>query len=108
MGSPVTISLLTPRWRPEAATWPRCWPVTPRWSYFHASDDEFDRQYVAQLDRHGPQEITRRLAQIAKTAYMEPSDRLVLLCWEADPDRCHRGTFARWLLQRTGELVTEA
>ncbi len=83
-GSPVVTSLTVPRWKPEAAAWPRCWELTPRWAYFKAEPAEFDA-----------------------SAYEAPSDRLVLICWEADPARCHRSQFSSWLLETTGELVPE-
>lgn len=106
-GSPVVTSLMTPRWRPEAAAWPRCWPITPRWRHFHTPDDEFARQYTAQLDRYGAERIAAELARIAAMAYEAPSGRLVLICWEADPARCHRRQLADWWLHRTGEPIHE-
>jgi hypothetical protein len=107
LGAPVVTSLTTPKWLPEAASWPRLWPVTPRWSYFHASEQEFDRQYIAQLDRYGAQQIARRMTQIARSGFAEPADRLVLLCWEIQAARCHRGLFSSWWLAQTGERMTE-
>jgi Protein of unknown function, DUF488 len=106
-GSPVSTSLTTPKWWPEAAEYPQLWEACPRWSYFCAEPAEFERAYLAQLERYGPQRIARRLAEIARNAYMEPSDRLCLLCFEADPADCHRSLFASWLLTTTGEKVTE-
>jgi hypothetical protein len=106
-GAPVVTSLTTPKWLPEAKSWPRLWPATPRWSYFRASEQEFDRQYVAQLERYGAQQIARRLAEIARTGFAEPAERLVCLCWETDRARCHRATFSRWWLAETGEPITE-
>jgi hypothetical protein len=85
MGSPVVTSLLTPRWLPQAAEWPRCWEITPRWAWFHAEPAEFERQYLAQLARYGPQRISRSLHRIAREAFMEPAGRLVLCCFEARP-----------------------
>ena len=109
-GSPVSIALTTPKWRPEAASWPRCWALTPRWAWFRAEPDEFDRQYLAQLERYGVAGIHERLARIAAEAYQEPSARLVLICWEAPQaaeTSCHRRTFAAWWLHETGEVVEE-
>ena len=106
-GSPVSISLSTPRWLPEAARWPRLWEATPRWSYFHAEPEQFDLSYVDQLDRYGSRLIAERLAEIAKTAFMAPSDRLVLCCWEPLAKNCHRGLWARWWLETTGERIPE-
>jgi hypothetical protein len=109
-GSPVAISLTRPRWRPETADWPCCWLLTPRWAWFHAPAEEFDRQYLAQLERYGVQRIHAALARIAREAYEAPSERLVLCCWEAPETcetTCHRRTFAAWWLHQTGELVEE-
>jgi hypothetical protein len=103
-GQPVVISLMTPKWMPEAATWPQCHLVMPRWSYFKAEPDEWDRQYFAQLDRFGPEKIARVLERIARE---HQADRLVLLCWERPGARCHRRLLADWLLAKTGELAEE-
>ncbi|HEV2372117.1 MAG TPA: hypothetical protein VGS19_08110, partial [Streptosporangiaceae bacterium] len=53
-GSSVVISLGVPRWRPEAAQWPRCWELCPRWRYFSAPDEVFEAEYRKQLDAYGP------------------------------------------------------
>ena len=106
-GTPVVTSLGTPKWMPEARTWPKLWPACPRWSYFKASFDEFDRAFIAQLERYGARAIAARMAEIARDAFAEPSDRLVLLCWEADSERCHRGLFAAWWFRATGERIEE-
>lgn len=109
MGSPVVISLGTPKWLPEAKDWPRLWEACPRPSYFHAEPAEFDRRYIEQLERYGARHISKRLRCIAQTAYLEPSDRLCLLCWEISgaPQDCHRGLLADWILITTGEKVVE-
>lgn len=108
-GSPVSISLTRPRWRPEAAAWPQCWALCPRWQYFRAPAAEFDAAYLAQLDRYGVQRIHADLSRIAREAYEAPSQRLVLVCWETRDveTTCHRRLFARWLLETCGELVPE-
>jgi hypothetical protein len=103
-GVPVVASLTTPKWMPEAADWPRCTEITPRWSYFRAEHDEWDAAYLAQLTRYGPQRISRRLSAIAAE---HQADRLCILCWEVLPKDCHRGFFASWLLVETGEKATE-
>jgi hypothetical protein len=108
LGQPVVTSLQVPKWIDGAADWPQLWPACPRWSYFRSAD--FDRIYTAQLARYGPKAIAERLAEITRQAGRP--DRLVLLCWEwggpdGGRDRCHRGTFARWWLESTGEIVEE-
>lgn len=102
MGQPVVCSLTLPRWIPAAAQWPRCPAITPRWSYFR--QDPGGAAYLAQLRAYGPQRIAKELEAIAR-AY--EAERLCLLCFEADWAGCHRGRFASWWLETTGELVTD-
>ena len=102
MGTPVIISLQRPKWRPESADWPSCALLTPRWRYFRA--DDFAEQYVGQLEKYGAKKIAAALHAIARE---HDTERLVLCCFEADVDHCHRGMFAAWWLQTTGEVVTE-
>ena len=103
-GQPVATSLLLPRWLPEAESWPRCWLLTPTWKLFKAGGEEFARGFEERLDRFGPQRIARALHAIAAE---HQADRLVLLCFEANANNCHRRQVADWLLSRTGERVTE-
>jgi hypothetical protein len=107
--TPVVTSLTRPNWIPEAAGWPALWPVTPRWSYFRAGPEEFERRYVSQLERYGAKRIVCELALITRQT---GASTLVLLCWEwggpdGGRDRCHRGIWARWWLESTGEIVEE-
>jgi Protein of unknown function, DUF488 len=105
MGQAVVISRGLPRWRlEEAESWPRCWLLTPNGAYLDAEPGEFTAGYTAQLERFGPERIGRTITRLSTETAAE---RLVFLCFEADWDRCHRQTFARWMLQRTGELVEE-
>jgi hypothetical protein len=73
MGLPIVASLQLPKWIPDAANWPRCWLITPRWSYFRAAD--WSVQYVSQLERFGVQRIARELEAIARD---NDADRLVV------------------------------
>jgi uncharacterized protein YeaO (DUF488 family) len=105
MGMPVVISLLTPKWLPEAEQWPRCWLLTPQWRYWREPWPEpFREHYLAQLERHGPKKIAAVLERIARE---HQAPRLILLCHESRWEECHRHLLACWLLERTGELVTE-
>jgi hypothetical protein len=105
LGQPVRTSLGTPKWLlPEAGGWPRLWEATPRGDYFHASREAFDAAYLAQFDRYGARRIARRLAAIARETGAET---LLLMCFEADPEQCHRSLFAEWWLHATGERITE-
>jgi Protein of unknown function, DUF488 len=105
LGQLVVTSLGLPKWLlPEARTWPRCWPLTPRSSYFDAPDDEFERAYVAQLERHGPRRIAQELAAIARETGAET---LLLACFEPRREECHRSLAASWWMARTGERIPE-
>jgi hypothetical protein len=103
-GVPVVASLTVPKWLPEASSWPRYWPVTPRWAYFYSSAEEYERAFLAQLERYGARRIARELAQIAR---QQDAESLALCCWESSPDRCHRGLFAAWWLVTVGERIEE-
>jgi hypothetical protein len=51
-----------------------------------------------------PALIARTLEKIAR---QYEAEALVLLCFEALAADCHRGQFASWLFDRTGELAFE-
>jgi len=105
MGVPVACSLLLPRWLPEAQTWPRCWRVTPRFSYWRAGwPDEFWASYSAQLERYGARRIAQALHHIGAEA---GAFRLVLCCFEPVAADCHRQMLSDWWLLRTGERIEE-
>jgi hypothetical protein len=99
-GQPVVIALAVPSWRADAQQWPTAHSLTPRWSYFHAPDAEFDREYIAQLNRFGFPKVLAELRRIGPGP-------LVLICHEARRSRCHRDLAARWLAAGLGEPVDE-
>lgn len=102
LGQPVRASLGVPRWIPDAKTWPRCWAITPRYSYWRSPD--WEDQYVAQLRRYGAAHIARELETIARE---HQAERILIMCFEVSPADCHRGAFAAFWLAETGELITE-
>jgi Protein of unknown function, DUF488 len=105
MGQAMITSLGLPRFRlAEARQWPRCWLITPTSALFHASDEEFDREYPARLALFGPAKIAQTLEQIARD---HQAETLILLCFEADAAQCHRSMFADYWLVTTGEAITE-
>jgi hypothetical protein len=103
-GLPVVIALQLPKWRDDCRDWPACHLLSPRWSYFYAPDAEFDRQYVAQLERFGFPRVKAVLERIARE---HDADRLALICHEARREECHRALTARWLAAGLGESVDE-
>jgi len=105
LGQPVRTSLGKPKWLlPEAASWPLLWEATPRGWYLRAHPEAYEDAYLDQLERYGPKRIARRMADITRQT---GAATLVLCCFEADPERCHRALFAAWWLLATGERITE-
>lgn len=105
MGHPVQISLSRPKFPIQYALRDSVWAFTPRYRYFTAPDDLFDRELLAQLDRYGVDRLVRELQEIAAGADVQP---LVMLCFE-DVSRksCHRTLVAQWWAQQTGQQVPE-
>jgi hypothetical protein len=93
---------------PDAADWPVCRYLQPRWSYFRAEAAEFGAAYLGQLERFGVSRIARDLHQIARQN--GDPERLVLVCHESKmpvtAETCHRRLWADWWLA-TGEEVEE-
>jgi hypothetical protein len=67
--------------------------------------DQWEARYLGRLERHGVDRIQTRFNDVFETYGGKP---LVLLCWEASPVECHRGMFARWWQEQTGQHVPEA
>lgn len=109
MGLPVVCSLGLPKWRQEAAEWPRCHLLTPTWPMFNAVRETgdsaaFAAAYAERLEHFGPPRIASTLERLARD---HQAESLVLLCHEADPERCHRSQFGNWWIIQTGEEVCE-
>lgn len=69
------------------------------------SPDAWEARYLDRLERAGVAAIQARFTDVFETYGGRP---LVLLCWEARPAECHRGMFARWWQEHTGQHVPEA
>lgn len=103
---PVRTSIGKPKWlAPERANAiPSIRELAP-YGLFHIEDDaEFERRYLARLDKVGPSALEARFSDLLRT-YRGRS--LALCCFEKDHKDCHRSIFARWWEARTGEQVTE-
>lgn len=74
------------------------------WMFGIEDDARFNEAYRKKLDRLGADRIAEGLARISRE---EGGADLALLCYEADPARCHRSAFASWWRERTGEVVEE-
>ena len=106
MPVPVRITLGQQVWwtPPGRARWLFLAELAPRRSYFRADAATFDREYLAQLERHAG-DIEAKLGWLTG-AYGD----ICLCCFERrvrGPADCHRRLFAGWWEQRTGEVVPE-
>jgi hypothetical protein len=103
-GLAVRASLGTPKWIGQAAEWPFMPELAPEGWYFRAEPAKFERLFIAQLERYGARHIARRLHEIGR---IHQAGLVVVCCFEAERDDCHRGMWADWWLTTTGEVVTE-
>jgi uncharacterized protein (DUF488 family) len=101
---PVGISRGTPRF-PLRYRYRRLPDLYPDgWMFGIEDDARFNEAYRKKLDRLGADRIAEGLARISRE---EGGADLALLCYEADPARCHRSAFASWWQERTGQDVQE-
>ena len=102
----VRISIGKPKWLAPAVadTMPFVRELAP-FGAFHIEDAKtFERLYRERLDEKGVARIESRFQAIAR---QRPGVPLALCCFERDPADCHRSSFARWWLERTGEVMPE-
>lgn len=74
------------------------------WMFGIEDDARFNEAYRKKLDRLGVDRIAEGLARISRE---EGGTALALLCYEADVECCHRGTFSQWWEERTGQQIPE-
>jgi hypothetical protein len=104
MGRPIRISLARPRYRTSIESDDRLWDLTPRPSYFRAPLEEFDRRYIAQLDRVGVKSLREQFR------VLDDGRPLILLCFERNVRSgadCHRRRFAEYWELHTGEIIPQ-
>lgn len=102
----VRTSLGRPRWVHPARTAaiPYISELAPIGRLFALDGLEFKWRYRERLDGFRVAQLERRFREIAEAHGGLP---LVLLCFEVDRRDCHRGDFADWWHERTGEAVPE-
>lgn len=100
----VSISVSTPKWELPYHVW-HCKLLKP-FSVFGKYDNmiDYEREYRKILDGIGVEKIRKEFENIKKQSN---KNDLVLLCYEKDIKECHRGVFAKWWYEKTGELVQE-
>ena len=102
--TPVGISRGTPRY-PVPYRYRMARLLAPSRETFAIEDlGEFERSYVKDLERVGPDRVADLLRRIGREEGGRP---LCLLCFERDPAECHRAMFARWFRVKTGIVVPE-
>jgi hypothetical protein len=101
---PVGISRGTPRF-PVSYRYRRLPDLYPDgWMFGIEDDARFNEAYCKKLDRIG---VDRIAAQLERISREEGGGDLALLCYEADPARCHRSAFSSWWFEQTGQRVEE-
>jgi hypothetical protein len=102
----VRTSLGRPRWVHPARTAaiPYISELAPLGRLFALDGLEFKWRCVERLDGSCVEQLERRFREIAEAHGGLP---LVLLCFEVDRRDCHRGDFAEWWHEGTGEAVPE-
>jgi hypothetical protein len=97
--APVSIARRTPPGLPyEWAHLPVLAPRGVEWADDQVLAREF---YLDRMDDLGVATVRELLAEVASPG------GVTCLCWEWDRDDCHRGWFASWWSDRTGEDVEE-
>lgn len=91
------------RFPPEWYTGARYLPLAPEPEMLRIGDwDEYKRRYRDEiLSVLDPDQVLRDLEKL------EAGHDIVLLCFEKDRSRCHRGLVAEWFLERKGIRVPE-
>lgn len=102
----VRISLGKPKWLNAAVAeqMPYIGELAPQGCFHLKSDAAFRGCYLKRLSGYGAERIERRFLKLIELHGGLP---LVLLCYEPHPSQCHRGDFAEWWHEQTGELVPE-
>ncbi len=75
--------------------------LAPSWDMVHLKDDEeYARRYAEILAKFDPYYEYNDIEQMV-------GGNAILLCWENDPDKCHRRMIARWLEEALGIEIRE-
>jgi len=98
----VAITRWPPRWRGAYDEDLKC--LAPNEAIFHVGPERFATLYRAQLDGLG---IGRVGAQLRAISRRHGGADLVLLCFEAKPQDCHRGMFRTWWEANGGPRIEE-
>ena len=75
-----------------------------RWKAGMVGPDEYTRIYRSHLDSLGSEKV---MGQLEKKSTGNGGKPLVLLCWCAPGEFCHRRIWADWYLEKTGQEVPE-
>jgi uncharacterized protein YeaO (DUF488 family) len=75
-----------------------------RWRAGTVGPDEYTRVYRSYLDNLGLEEV---ISELERKSADNGGKSLVLLCWCAPGEFCHRRVWADWYFQKTGQEVPE-
>jgi hypothetical protein len=75
-----------------------------RWLTSAIDPEEYTKVYRGYLDSLGLEAV---ISQLEKKSTDNEGKPLVLLCWCAPGDFCHRRVWADWYLEKTGQEVPE-
>jgi hypothetical protein len=78
--------------------------LAPTWPMMRLAEDEFEADYLQQLERIGIEHVLGRLTEIAATS---GTAGVVLLCFEPPDQPCHRHVLSRWITEQSGIEVHE-
>ena len=67
--------------------------LAPTWNMLKMESDQYDRCYEEILKRNDQDAFMHWL----ESGMKEGCDGVAILCWEKNPDECHRSKVAKWL-----------
>jgi uncharacterized protein YeaO (DUF488 family) len=76
-----------------------------RWKAGTVGPEEYTQIYRTHLDSMRPEEVMGQLER--KKSAGDEEKPLVLLCWCAPGEFCHRRIWADWYLEKTGQEIPE-
>ena len=77
----------------------RLMSLAPTWGMLRMSDEQYDIEYEKILQKHNPEEVVNWL--LGESGFKKD---VALLCWEKNPEECHRLKIAEWLKENGYEV----
>ena len=67
--------------------------LAPTWAMLNMDEEDYDACYSRILARNDQREFMRWL----ESGMRSGCEGVAIMCWEKDPNQCHRSKVARWL-----------